>query len=393
MLGSFEIAARLKDVRPSGIRHFSRLARSLPDVISLGLGEPDFAPPPHVLEAATRAMDEGKTHYTPTAGVAELREALVRKTKRDYGLAYDPDSEVLITNGAIEAIFLTIFALVNPGSEVLVPDPRFVCYDPDIAMAGGVSIAMPMREENDFRLDAGSVISLITPESRVMITNSPNNPTGSVLTQKDAAGIAKLAVERDLIVISDEVYEKILYDGSEHFCLATFPGMRERTIVVNSFSKTYAMTGFRLGYALGPKELIAALAQVHEHSVACVNGPAQYAALAALQGPQDFVRNMVIEFDRRRRLLHSGLNAIEGFSCVLPKGAFYVFANIGDFGLPSEEFAEYLLSDRAKGRVETVPGSAFGQYGEGYVRFSYATAYNNIEEALVRIEKTVKAFR
>jgi len=392
-LGSFEIAARLKDVRPSGIRHFSRLARSLPDVISLGLGEPDFAPPPHVLEAATRAMDEGKTHYTPTAGVAELREALVRKTKRDYGLAYDPDSEVLITNGAIEAIFLTIFALVNPGSEVLVPDPRFVCYDPDIAMAGGVSIAMPMREENDFRLDAGSVISLITPESRVMITNSPNNPTGSVLTQKDAAGIAKLAVERDLIVISDEVYEKILYDGSEHFCLATFPGMRERTIVVNSFSKTYAMTGFRLGYALGPKELIAALAQVHEHSVACVNGPAQYAALAALQGPQDFVRNMVIEFDRRRRLLHSGLNAIEGFSCVLPKGAFYVFANIGDFGLPSEEFAEYLLSDRAKGRVETVPGSAFGQYGEGYVRFSYATAYNNIEEALVRIEKTVKAFR
>jgi aspartate/methionine/tyrosine aminotransferase len=357
------------------------------------LGEPDFTPPPHVLEAATRAMDEGKTHYTPTAGIAELREALVRKTKRDYGLAYDPDSEVLITNGAIEAIFLAIFALVNPGSEVLVPDPRFVCYDPDIAMAGGVSIAMPMREENDFRLDAGSVISLITPESRVMITNSPNNPTGSVLTKKDAAGIAKLAVERDLIVISDEVYEKILYDGSEHFCLATFPGMRERTIVVNSFSKTYAMTGFRLGYALGPKELIAALAQVHEHSVACVNGPAQYAALAALQGPQDFVRNMVIEFDRRRRLLHSGLNAIEGFSCVLPKGAFYVFANIGDFGLPSEEFAEYLLSDRAKGRVETVPGSAFGQYGEGYVRFSYATAYNNIEEALVRIEKTMKAFR
>ncbi len=393
MLGSFEIAARLKDVRPSGIRHFSRLARRLPDVISLGLGEPDFAPPPHVLEAATRAMDEGKTHYTPTAGIAELREALVRKTKRDYDLSYDPDSEILITNGAIEAIFLAILALVNPGDEVLVPDPRFVCYDPDIAMAGGVSIPMPMREENDFRLDAGSVISLITPKSRVMITNSPNNPTGSVLTREAAAEIAKLAVERDLIVISDEVYEKILYDGSEHFCLATFPGMRERTIVVSSFSKTYAMTGFRLGYALGPKELIAALAQVHEHSVACVNGPAQYAALAALQGPQDFVGNMVREFDRRRRLLHSGLNAIEGFSCVLPKGAFYVFANIQDFGLPSEEFAEHLLSDRAKGRVETVPGSAFGQYGEGYIRFSYATAYSNIEEALDRIEKTMKAFK
>ena len=389
----FDIAARLRDVKPSGIRRFSRLARSLPDVIRLGLGEPDFTPPRHVLEAATRAMDEGKTHYTPTAGIAELREALVEKARRDYGLSYDPDSEVLITDGAIEAIFLALLALVNPGDEVLVPDPRFVCYEPDIFMAGGVPVSVPMLEENDFRLDAESVMSLITPKSRVMVTNSPNNPTGSVLTYDDVAELAKLAVERDLIVISDEVYEKIFYDDAKHFCFATFPGMRERTIVVNSFSKTYAMTGFRLGYALGPKELIAAMMQIHEHFVACVNGPAQYAALAALQGPQDFVGNMVREFDRRRRLLYSRLNEIEGFSCVLPKGAFYIFANIQNFGMLSEKFAEYLLSSRVKGRVETVPGSAFGKHGEGYIRFSYATAYEKIEEGLDRIEKTVKGLR
>lgn len=392
-MGRFSTSERLRDVRPSGIRRFSRLAQSLPDVIRLGMGEPDFAPPRHVLESATQAMEEGKTHYTPTAGIAELREALVEKTRRDYGLSYDPNSEVIITNGAIEAIFLAIMALVNPGEEVLVPDPRFVCYEPDIFMAGGAPVSIPMLEENDFRFDAKSVISLITPESRVILTNSPNNPTGSVLSYNDVAGLAKLAVERDLIVISDEVYEKILYDDAEHFCFAAFPEMRERTIVVNSFSKTYAMTGFRIGYALGPKELIAAMAQIHEHSIACVNAPAQYAALAALEGPQEFVENIVGEFDRRRRLLYSGLNEIEGFSCILPKGAFYIFANIRNFGLSSEEFAEYLLSTRARGRVETVPGSAFGKYGEGYVRLSYATAYNKIEEALDRIERTVKELR
>lgn len=392
-LRSFEIAARLRDVKPSGIRRFSRLARNFEDVIRLGMGEPDFAPPRHVLEAATRAMDEGKTHYTPTAGIAELREALVAKVKRDYGLSYDPDSEVLITDGAIEAIFLAVLALVNPCDEVLIPDPRFVCYEPDIFMAGGVPVSMPMLEVNEFRLDAENVMSLITPRSRVIITNFPNNPTGSVLTYDDVAELSKLAVERDLIVISDEVYEKIVYDGAKHFCFATSPRMRERTIIVNSFSKTYAMTGFRLGYALGPKELIAPMAQIHEHSVACVNGPAQYAALAALNGPQDFVGTMVREFDRRRRLLHSGLNEIEGFNCVLPKGAFYIFANVQSFGMSSEKFAEYLLSSSAKGRVETVPGSAFGKHGEGYIRFSYATAYDKIEEALDRLEKTTRGLR
>jgi aspartate/methionine/tyrosine aminotransferase len=234
------------------------------------------------------------------------------------------------------------------------------------------------------------VISQITEKPHAIIVNSPNNPTGSVLSRDEMVSLAKLAVERDLLVISDEVYEKITYDGVRHFCLATFPGMRERTLVIGSFSKTYAMTGFRVGYVYGPKELIAPLMLVHQFSVACVDGPAQYAALEALRGPQDSVREMVSEFDRRRRLLNSRLKEIDGFRCNLPKGAFYVFANIMGLDMSSEKFAEYLLQ---RERVITVPGSAFGKHGEGYLRFSYATAYDEIEEALNRIAKVTKSLR
>ncbi len=383
----FKIPARLSRIRPSGIRRLFDLAQGVPDVISLGLGEPDFVSPTHVLEAAKQAMDEGKTHYTPTAGIPELREGLVKKAKQDYGLSYDPRSEVLVTAGGTEAIFLALTALINPGDEVLVPDPGFVCYEPNVLLAGGVPVSMPLLEENDFRLNADVVMPLITDKSRVMITNSPNNPTGSVLSYDDISGLAKLAVERDLIVISDEVYEKILYDNVKHFCLATFPRMHDRTVVVNSFSKTYAMTGFRVGYALGPKELIACMLKGHQYVTACANASAQYAAVAALEGTHAFTENMVREFDRRRRLLHSRLNEIEGVQCILPKGAFYVFANVKQFGLSSEKFADYLFD---KGKVLTVAGSSFGEHGEGYLRFSYAAAYNKVKEALDRIENAVK---
>jgi len=365
------------------------LAQGISNAISLGLGEPDFAPPRHVLEAAKRALDEGKTHYPPTPGVQELREALAKKAKHDYGLSYDPNSEVLVTVGGTQAIFLALLALINPGDKVMIPDPGFVCYEPGTLMAGGVPASVPALEKNDFKPDEEFVISQITKESRVMILNSPNNPTGTVLSYDDLEGLAKLAVERDLLVISDEVYEKITYDGVRHFCLATFPGMRERTLVIGSFSKTYAMTGFRVGYVYGSKELIASMMLAHQFCVACVDGPAQYAALEALQGPQDSVGDMVSEFDRRRKLMHSRLNEIEGFRCGLPKGAFYIFANIEDFGISSEKFAEHLVR---QGRVITVPGSAFGKHGEGYLRFSYATAYDQIEEALNRIEKVAKPF-
>jgi aminotransferase len=385
-----QVPERLKKIRPSDIRRFFALAQSIPSVISLGIGEPDFAPPPHVLEAAKQALSEGKTHYTPSMGISELREALAKKAKNEYGLSYNPENEVLVTNGGTEAIFLALLAIINPLDEVLVPDPGFVCYEPDVLMADGVPVSVPLFEKDGFKYDAHVVMSRITDKSRVMIVNSPSNPVGQVLSYKEAASIAKIAVERDLIVICDEVYEKIVYDGVKHYSLATFPGMKERTVVVNSFSKTYAMTGFRIGYAFGPKEIITQMVLALQYAVACVNGPAQYAALAALDGPQDSVRNMIMEFDRRRWLIYSGLSGIKGFRCILPKGAFYIFPNIQDFGKSSTEFVEYLLKE---GKVVAVPGSAFGKHGEGYVRFSYATSYNRIEEALNRIERAVKKIR
>jgi aminotransferase len=362
----------------------------MPDSINLSVGEPDFSPPGRVLDAGQRAAKEGKTHYEPTNGILELREALAQKAVRDYGLNYDPNSEILVTVGATEAIFLALFGLVNPGDEVLIPNPGFVLYEPSIQLAGGVPVSVPLLEERDFRPSVGDVTSLITDKSRVIILNYPNNPTGGILSYDEVAGLAKTAVERDLIVISDEVYEKIVYDSAKHHCLATFPGMRERTLVVNSFSKTYAMTGLRIGYVYGPRELVSVLWLVHQYTVACVNSLSQYVAADALKGPQDFVKDMIQEFDRRRHLVHERLNAIEGFHCALPKGAFYAFPNIKDFGLSSEEFAEFLVKEA---HVITVPGSAFGYNGEGYIRISYAAAYEKLKEALNRIEKAVKKLR
>jgi aminotransferase len=383
-------AERLARVQPSGIRRFLTTALRTPDLMNLGIGEPDFVPPTHVLEAAKQAITEGKTHYTPSNGISELREALAKKFTRDYSLFYDPEDEILVTVGATEAVSIALLAFVNPGDEVLIPDPGFLCYKPAVLIAGGVPVSLPMLEDDGFKPDMKAVTSLVTEKSRVIITNSPNNPTGSVLTYGEAAELAKLGVENDLVIISDEVYEKIIYDGSKHFCLATFPGMRDRTIVVNSFSKTYAMTGFRVGCALGPKDLISAMSLIQQFIVACVDGPAQYAATAALEGPQDFVTMMVSEFDKRRRLVHKRLNEMEGFSCSLPKGAFYAFPDIKAFKTPSTDFSEALLRES---KVIVTPGSSFGAYGEGFLRLSFATAYEKIDEALDRIEKTTRNFR
>lgn len=387
---SWKAAARLDKIEPSGIRRMFSSGRNVPNVVNLGLGEPDFPPPLHVLEATKRALDEGKTRYTPSTGIPELLEALARKAKQDYGLSYDPNTEILVTVGGTEAIFLALQALVNLGDEVLVPSPGFVCYKPSVLLASGTPVSMAIVEDDGFRIDANVVMSQITTKSRLMIVNSPNNPTGAVFSYNDLMSLAKIAGECDLLVISDEVYEKITYDDAKHYCLATFPEMRDRTLIIGSFSKTYAMTGFRVGYIYGPEALMAPLILAHQFCVACVDGLSQYAALAALEGPQDSVKEMVSEFDRRRRLLHSGLNKISGFHSNLPEGAFYLFAGIQHFGAPSEKLAEHLLKE---GRVITVPGSAFGKYGEGYLRFSYATAYDKIEEALDRIEKASQKFQ
>lgn len=386
LVSDFKAAKRLKQIKVSGIRRFFSLSQGIPDVISLGLGEPDFTPPKHALDAGWQAAKEGKTHYAPTNGIPELRESLAQKAHRDYGLSYDPNSEILVTVGATEAIFLALMSLVNPGDEVLIPNPGFVVYEPGVLLAGGVPVHIPLLEKNHFRPSIDNVMSLITDKSRVMILNFPNNPTGAVLSFDEIAALARIAVERDLIVISDEVYEKILYDNAMHYCLSTFPGMRERTLIVNSFSKTYAMTGLRVGYVYGPKELISSIWLVHQYTVACVNSLAQHVALAALKGPQDCVRDMVEKFDRRRHMVYRRLNEVEGFDCALPKGAFYVFPNIKCFGMSSEKFAEFLVK---KAHVTVVPGSAFGSSGEGYIRISYAAAYEQLEEALDRIGKAV----
>jgi len=387
---NFQPANRLKCIKPSGIRRFFTLAQGMTDAINLSLGEPDFSPSKHALDAGVKAAQEGKTHYTPTNGIGELRETLVKRAFNDHGLSYDPDSEVLVTVGGTESIFAAMFGLVNPGDEVLITNPGFVSYEPCVLLAGGVPVPIPLLEKSGFRPNISDVMSLITKKSRVIILNYPNNPTGAVLSYDEVAALAKFAVEQDMIVISDEVYDRMVYDGYKHYCLATFPGMRERTLIVNSFSKTYAMTGLRIGYAYGPKDLLSPLWLVHQYTVACVNSLAQYMALAAMRGPQVFVEDMVREFDRRRHLVYERLNEIDRFKVEMPKGAFYMFPNITAFGMSSEKFAEFLVNEA---HVITVPGSAFGSQGEGYIRISYAASYSQLEEAMNRIEKAAKKMR
>jgi aminotransferase len=390
LVSSFNPADRLKQIKPSGIRRFFNLTKETPGIINLSVGEPDFAPPKHALTAGWKATKKGETHYTPTNGIPELREAIAQKVYRDYGLRYDPDTEILVTVGGTEAIFLAMLSLVNPGDEVLIPNPGFVCYEPSVLLAGGVPVSMPLLEERDFKPSVGDVMSRTTEKSRVMLLNYPNNPTGSILSHEEAAELAKVAVKRDMIVISDDVYEKILYDGERHHCFASFSGMRERTLVVNSFSKTYAMTGLRVGFVLGPKRLVSALWTAHQYVAACVDSLAQHIALGALNGPQGFVGRMVKEFDRRRHLVYERLNEIDGFHFALPKGAFYAFPNISESGVSSEKLAEFLVKEA---RVAVVPGSAFGSYGEDHIRVSYAAAYELLEEALSRMEKAVRKLK
>jgi aminotransferase len=383
-----KVAERVASIPPSGIRRFFDIAATMQDVISLGIGEPDFTTPAHIIEAGIEALRRGETHYTSNAGIFELRQAIAEHIERLYGVQYDPAKEIFVTVGVSEGLYLALTALLNPGEEVIVPEPCFVAYVPEVVLAGGVPVRIPTWVENNFEVTAEEIERAITPRTKALLLGYPNNPTGAVMSRERLMAIAQLAERYDLVVISDEIYDRLVY-GVEHICFASLPGMRERTIVLQGMSKAYAMTGWRVGYAAGPAELIAPMLKIHQYTIMSAPTVAQIAALRALQHGEEDVQYMREMYDRRRRLIVAGLNNI-GLSCFEPKGAFYAFPCIRATGLSSMEFSERLLMEE---KVAVVPGSAFGECGEGFVRCSYASSLENIEEALNRMARFVQRHR
>lgn len=379
------LSKRVAGLRPSGIRKFFDIAASMENVISLGIGEPDFDTPPSVIQAGIRALQGGHTHYTSNAGIVELREKLTVHLQMLYGVQYDPKSEVIITVGGSEALYLAATALLNPGDEVIIPTPCFVSYQAQVILADGVPVEIPCRMENNFDVDPQAIEAAITPRTRAILLGFPNNPTGAVATYERLLEIARIAEKHDLIVISDEIYDRLVYSGHKHICFPSLPGMKERTLLLGGFSKDYAMTGWRIGYASGPESLIGGLVRIHQYTVMSAPTIAQMAAVEALSDVDEAVEMMVEEYDRRRRLVVSELNRI-GLPTFEPKGAFYAFPKVSVTGLDDETFAERLLNEE---RVAIVPGTAFGAGGEGFCRCSYATSYEKLERALTRIERFV----
>lgn len=379
------ISRRIAGLKPSGIRKFFDIAATMKDVISLGIGEPDFTTPEPILKAGMRSLERGDTHYTSNFGIIELRKALADHLSRLYGVQYNPETEILITVGGSEALNLAAIALLNPGDEMVIPTPCFVSYQAAAIMAGGVAVEVPCRMENNFDLDVDELRAAITPRSKAILLGFPNNPTGAVASRENLLKVAKIAEEHDLVVISDEIYDRLVY-GVKHVCFPSLPGMFNRTLLLGGFSKDYAMTGWRIGYAAGPESLIKGLVRVHQYLVMSAPTMSQYAALEALKTGEPYVQQMHDEYDRRRKLIVSGLNQI-GLPTFEPKGAFYAFPKVSATGLDDEIFCNRLLQDQ---HVAMVPGNSFGLGGEGFARCSYATNYDLIEEALDRIERFVR---
>jgi aspartate aminotransferase len=354
-------------------------------IIHLEIGEPDFDTPSNIREAAKRALDKGYTHYGPAPGLPDLRKTIARHMTERLGVTFN-ENQVVVTPGAKPIMYFTILACVDEGDEVIYPNPGFPIYESVINFVGAKAMPLALKEERGFRFDIEELRRLVTPKTRMLIINSPQNPTGGVLTADDLKQIAEIAVEHDLIVLSDEIYSRVLYDGFRHRSITTFPGMLERTIVLDGFSKTYAMTGWRLGFGLMPESLVPLIAQLQINSTSCTASFTQMAGVEALTGPQEEVEKMGAEFERRRNVIVEGLNKIPGFRCHKPLGAFYVFPNITGTGKPSRMLAEYLLQEAG---VACLSGTAFGDFGEGYLRFSYANSVENIKIALERIRKAV----
>ncbi len=372
---AFEVLARAKALEAQG--------RS---IIHLEIGEPDFDTPAHIVEAAVRALQEGHTHYTPASGIMPLRQAIARHISRSRGFEVRPE-QVVVTPGAKPIMFFIILALLETGDEAIYPNPGFPIYESMINFVGATPVALPLREDKAFRFDPDEFRSLVTDRTRLIILNSPQNPTGGILTRQDLEVVAEVVRERDILVLSDEVYEQIFYEG-EHSSIAALPGMAERTILLDGFSKTFAMTGWRLGYGVMPEELAARVTKLMVNSNSCTAAFSQMAAIAALEGPMDKVRDMVAAFRERRDVIVDGLNQIPGFRCARPAGAFYVFPNVEGTGMPSKELADYLLN---KAGVALLDGECFGRYGRGYLRLSYANSIANIQDALARIEAALRS--
>ncbi len=378
----------VRDMPPSGIRKFFDLVNEMEGAISLGVGEPDFVTPWHIRESCIYSLESGATSYTSNKGMPELRECISEYTENDLGLRYDPAEEILITTGVSEAVDLAFRATINHGDEVIVPEPCYVAYVPDIILAGGVAVSVPTRLSEEFKVRPEDIASAVTDRTKALMLSYPNNPTGAVMTREDLEEIADVVVENDLMVVSDEVYGKLSYgDSRKHASFSQLEGMQGRTLILNGLSKSHAMTGWRIGYALGDPEIVGAMTKVHQYTMLCAPVMAQVAALEALQRGEEEMQHMRHEYDLRRRMFVSGLNRI-GLDCFEPKGAFYAFPSIESTGLSSEAFAERLLKDQ---KVAVVPGSVFGQSGEGFLRCSYATSREELIEALDRMEKFLES--
>jgi aminotransferase len=382
------ISQKVDTLPPSGIRKFFDLLSSMEDVISLGIGEPDFVTPWHIREVGTYSLEKGYTMYTSNSGMPELRLELANYLELHYGVNYHPDHEILVTTGSSEALDLALRAIINPGDEVIIPNPCYVAYSADIILAGGMPILVPTNEENNFVIRATDIEARITRQTKAILIGYPANPTGAVMSKKEADAITGLAKKYNLLVISDELYARLVY-GVEHICFSGLSGMKERTILISGSSKSHAMTGWRIGYVAAQRRFIQALTKIHQYTMLCAPTMAQMAAIEALRNGEGEVEKMVQEYNRRRRFMVKRLNEI-GLTCFEPKGAFYAFPSIKATGMNSEEFAEKLLSEE---KVAVIPGTAFGPYGEGFVRCCYATSLSSIEEALRRMDRFIRKSR
>lgn len=382
------LADKVVQIKPSGIRKFFDIVSEMEDAISLGVGEPDFDTPWHIRDEGIYSLEKGRTFYTSNAGLKELKQEVVRYINRKQGIEYDAGAEVIITVGGSEAIDIGLRAMLNPGEEVLIPQPSYVSYEPCVVLADGVPVIINLKSENEFRLTAKELREAITDKTKVLILPFPNNPTGAIMERRDLEEIAEVIIEKDLFVMSDEIYAELTYKG-EHVSIAAIPGMRERTILINGFSKAYAMTGWRLGYACGPKAIIEQMVKIHQFAIMCAPTTSQYAAVEALKNGDNDVQEMREAYNQRRRYLMNAFREM-GLECFEPFGAFYVFPSIREFGMTSDEFASRFLEEE---KVAAVPGTAFGDCGEGFLRISYAYSLDNLKVAIGRLKNFVERLR